>query len=181
MKRSPKPGSTLELDPLTIHSHVTVAFTLTQARRYDEAIKECEKILEIDRTYVAAYTWLGFSYSGKGMYREAADTHLEAIRLGDLGSSTRIYLGAAYANAGEREKALVILGELETSEAYVSPGELPVLYVALGDRDKTFASFEKAFVAHDLQLQFLKVDPSFDSFRDDPRFVSLLERVGLPN
>jgi eukaryotic-like serine/threonine-protein kinase len=169
-----------ELDPLTISNLLTFAYTLAQARRYDEAIAEFKKILEVDANNIAAYNWLGFAYSGKGMYREAVDCHQELIRRGDNNSSRQIYLGAAFAKAGEREKAQAILQQLETSREYVSPGELPVLYVALGEREKAFASFEKAYAAHDLQLQFLKVEAFFDPLRDDPRFQDLQRRVGLP-
>jgi hypothetical protein len=57
---------------------------------------------------------------------------------------------------------------------------LAVLYGALGDKEAAFASLEKAYNEHDLQLQFLKVDPSYDRLRDDPRFQELIRRVGLP-
>ena len=62
----------------------------------------------------------------------------------------------------------------------MSPAELAALYTALGDSDAAFASLEKAYSEHDLQLQFLKVDPSYDRLRDDPRYQDLMRRVGLP-
>ncbi len=49
-----------------------------------------------------------------------------------------------------------------------------------GERDQAFASLESAYAARDLQLQFLGVDPDYDSLRSDPRFPDLLLRVGLP-
>ena len=97
-----------------------------------------------------------------------------------IGPSTQIYLGAAHANAGDRQQAQAILKQLETSENYVSPGELAILYGALGEREQAFKSLEKAFAARDLQLQFLGVDPAFDRLRGDPRFADLMRRVGLP-
>ena len=66
-------------------------------------------------------------------------------------------------------------------ERYVSPAELAVLYAALGEREQAFKSLEKGFAARDLQLQFLGIDPAFDSLRDDPRFADLMRRVGLPS
>ena len=68
---------------------------------------------------------------------------------------------------------------MQTSKEYVSPAELSLLYAALGEREQAFASLEKAYAAHDLQLQFLGVDASFDSLRSDPRFQDLMRRVGL--
>jgi hypothetical protein len=56
---------------------------------------------------------------------------------------------------------------------------LAVLYIALGDTESAFSSLEKAYSVHDLQLQYLKVDPDFDPVRADPRFQDLLRRVGL--
>jgi Flp pilus assembly protein TadD len=114
------------------------------------------------------------------MYAQAIAEFQEAIRLEGNSLSQQIYLGAAYARAGEREKALAILKQLETSNEYVSPGELAVLYVSLGEREKAFAALEKAYAAHDLQLQNLKIDSGLDPLHDDPRFQDLLRRVGLP-
>ena len=113
------------------------------------------------------------------MYREAIAEYQQAIKLGADTTGTQIYLGEAYAKAGERERAQAILKRLETSKEYVSPGELAVLYLALGEREQALASLEKAYAARDLQLQYLGVDPAFDSLRGDPRFNDLLRRVGL--
>lgn len=169
-----------ELDPMSLINSLSVANAFLFARRFDEAIAETEKLLELNENYRGAYYTLGFSYAAKGMYGEAIANYQEAMRRGGNSISGQIYLGAAYARSGEREKALDILKQLETSKEYVSPCELTVLYVALGEREKAFASFEKAYAARDSQLQFLKVDPAFDSLRDDARFQDLQRRVGLP-
>jgi tetratricopeptide (TPR) repeat protein len=134
----------------------------------------------LDQNYSSAHLYLGYTYAGKQIYREAIAAYQEAIRLGDDSPSAQIFLGETYAKSGEREKAQAILKQLKTSKEYVSPAELAILYAALGEREEAFALLEKAFVAHDLQLQYLRVDPSFDPLRSDLRFQDLLQRIGLP-
>jgi Flp pilus assembly protein TadD len=122
---------------------------------------------------------MGYDHTAKGQFKEAINSYQEAIRLGDKSTSVQVYLGAAYAGAGEREKALAILKQLQTTKEYVSPGELAALFVALGDKEAAFSSLNKAYEEHDLQLQFLKVDQSYDPLREDPRFQELLRKIGL--
>jgi len=56
---------------------------------------------------------------------------------------------------------------------------LAELYVALGNKEAAFASLERAYAAHDLQLSTLKVGLTFDSLHTDARFQDLMRRVGL--
>jgi TolB-like protein/Tfp pilus assembly protein PilF len=167
-----------ELNPLSPFNGI--GYRLYQARRYDEAIQVLKQSLEVHPNNNLTHVILGYTYAGKGMYGEAIAAYQQAIRLGDDSPSTQIFLGAAYARAGDRDRAQLILKRLQSGETYVSPGELAVLYVALGEREQAFTLLERAFAARDLQLQFLGVDPSFDTLRGDPRFADLLRRVGLP-
>jgi len=168
------------LDPLSPGVNTNVGFRLYFARRYDEAVDALQKALELDQNYPPAHTILGFTYAAKGSFPEAIAEFQQAINSGDASSSTRIYLGAAYAKAGSRDEAQAILNELRNTTGYVSPGELAALYAALGEREQAFASLERAYTAHDVQLQFLGVDPALDPLRSDPRFQALMRRVGLP-
>jgi serine/threonine protein kinase/Flp pilus assembly protein TadD len=165
-----------ELDPAS--SGASIARRLFFARRYDEAIELLKQPGVPER--VSTYVTFGYAYAAKGMHNNAIAAYQQAIKLGDESPSLQIYLGASYAAGGQREPAQAILKQLETSKAYVSPGELAILYAALGQREEAFRSLEKGFAAHDPQLQFLAVDPAFDSLRSDPRFADLLRRVGLP-
>jgi serine/threonine-protein kinase len=169
-----------ELDPLSLFAAAEVGFALYKARQYDQAIQALKQTLELDPNYALAHTYLALTYAAKGMPTEAIREHKESMRLGINTPGMQIYLGVAYAQAGDQQRALQILKQLQTSSEYVSPGELAVLYTALGQREEAFASFEKAYLAHDLQLQYLGVEPVFDSLRSDARFKDLMRRVGLP-
>ena len=170
-----------ELDPLSLRFKANVGLVLFLARRYDEAVDVLQSTLAMDQSFGEAQTHLALTYAAKGMYPEAIAAYQEAVKLGDdLGLSTQIHLGAAYARAGQREKAQAILRRLLASKEYVSSGLLPILYIALGEREQAFTWLERAYAEHDLQLQYLGLYPGFDPIRSDPRFIDLMRRVGLP-
>jgi adenylate cyclase len=49
----------------------------------------------------------------------------------------------------------------------------------LGQFDAAFQSLEKAYTKHEAELIYLKIQPEWDGVRSDPRFQSLLRRMGL--
>ena len=54
------------------------------------------------------------------------------------------------------------------------------IHAGLGEKDEAIAWLEKGYEERGFQMQFLKLDPRWDSLRDDPRFVDLVKRIGLP-
>jgi len=168
-----------DLDPLSADVNLNYGWSLLMAGQTDQAIDVIKKTMETDQAGQIHGTLLAYAYLNKGMYTQSISEMLEGIRQGGDDNASEIYLGVAYAKSGDRDKARSILKRLETSKDYVAPGELAVLYIALGDIESAFSSLEKAYSAHDLQLQYLKVDPDFDPVRSDPRFQDLLRRVGL--
>ena len=168
-----------ELDPLSLYVNLGVGVRLWVARQYDQAIDAFKKTTDMDQGFAPAHVWLGYAYAAKRMYPEAIAAFQEYIKLSGDDPSVQVSLGKAYALAGQRVKAQAILKRLETTKEYVSPEELANLYVTLGEREKAFASLEKGYAAHDLQLQYLGTDPDLDPLRSDPRFQDLMRRVGL--
>lgn len=61
----------------------------------------------------------------------------------------------------------------------VQPDLLACLYSILGDQDRAFAWLEQSMDTHKVQPPALKIDPTVDDLRCDPRFDDLLRRVGL--
>ena len=169
-----------ELDPLRPSVKGQEAIILFFARRYDEAIRQLQNTLEIDANNFVARGYLGYAYAAQGKYAEAIAEYQKVIPLVGENASIQCYLGYAYAKSGKRAEALAILDKLKRTKEYVSPAELADFYAGLGDREAVFDSLERAYAAHDLQLQYLKVDSNLDPFRSDPRFQDLVRRVGLP-
>jgi hypothetical protein len=63
---------------------------------------------------------------------------------------------------------------------YVSPYGLAQVYAALGDKGTALDMLNRAVNEHAFEVLFLRVDRSFDSLHENPRFEELLKRVGFP-
>jgi len=86
-----------------------------------------------------------------------------------------------YSLAGRHDEARKLLGELEalSKRKYVPPFFIAAVYIGLGEKDRAFEWLEKVYQERSPNLVNLKVQPLFDPIRSDPRFVNLLQRVGL--
>jgi tetratricopeptide (TPR) repeat protein len=168
-----------ELDPLRVSLKGQEGIILYYARRNDEAIQILENTIKLEPDNVINHTFLAYAYTAKGRYAESIEEYKKAINIGGESTSVECYMGETYALSGKRDEALAILGKLKSTKDYVSPYELAALYAGLRDKEATLQSLERAYTEHDLQLQYLKIDPDFDFLRSDPRYADLIHRVGL--
>jgi TolB-like protein len=170
------------LDPASPIAQMNLAVILYFARRYDEAIAEIAETLELAPDFGPAQTLLGRVYVAQGMSDRAVEALEHAQRL--LGSRPDVLTPHAYvlAKAGRRREALATLDELRriSKPRDPAPFRIAVVYIGLGDKDRAFEWLHRAVDARDWQMAMLKVEPTFDSLRSDPRFAALVERVGLP-
>ncbi len=152
------------------------------ARRYDEAMEQCGKALEMDPNLGFSHWLLGLAYMYKGSYEPAILALQKSIPLSGDSPDEPAALGLAYALSGKRTEARKILEELkqQAKRRYISPGTIADLYGVLGDKDQAFALLDKAYDERDNMMVLLKVEPMFDPLRSDPRFTDLLRRVGFP-
>jgi tetratricopeptide (TPR) repeat protein len=160
-------------DPLNARLGCIYGELLYLTRRYGESIQPLRRSVQLgdDRARV----WLAAAYDAQGLHRLAIAQYEKVVeRLGD-NPSNLIFLGAALARWGRLADARQLLERVKASADYVSPAELAVLYAGLGDREAALSALEHAYAAHDLQLQWLRVDQHYDGLRDEPRF-RLLER-----
>ena len=169
-----------ELDPLRIPLRGQEGVNLYFAKHYDLAIQRLQDLVKIEPDQSVSRVYLGYTYAAKGMYPQAIAEYQEVIRREGEVTSVLCYLGYALAMSGKRSEAQAILNKLKSTKEYVSPTELAVLYVGLGDKEGAIAALERAYAAHDLQMQLLKVDSHYDNLRGEPRFQELMRKVGLP-
>jgi len=89
--------------------------------------------------------------------------------------------GHILATLSRDREAREVLRTLEqgSRERHIPRTGLALVYAGLGERERMFEWLEKAYSAQDENLVFLPVDPRWDAYRDDPRFVALVARCGF--
>jgi len=169
------------LDPLSLFVSASRAAVLLMARRVVEAEIECRRALELDANFWRAIVGLGRCHEARGNYEDAIACFERAKAVSDNVPSAIGALGRAYALTGRTRDAHLLLGELDNlaQHRYVSPYGRVLIYLGLGD-EKVFDWLEHSYDERAGWLMYLATDPRFDPLRQDSRFHSLLERLGLP-
>jgi TolB-like protein/Tfp pilus assembly protein PilF/class 3 adenylate cyclase len=172
----------VELDPLSLVINSDLGSNLMVARRYDEAIAQLRKTLEIDPTFSLAHGALAEALQFKGDLPGAIAEYTKAQELG-ADPSIRVRMAAAKAQLGDKDAAVRILAELEEARRNreIPGASLAVLYVSLGNRAEAIRCLEQSAADHDTQdVAWIKVYPTWDPLRGDPRFEALVQKVVGP-
>ncbi|MCA1626767.1 MAG: hypothetical protein LC742_02220, partial [Acidobacteria bacterium] len=151
------------------------------AGQTDEALARLQKTFELDANYWLTHSFTASAYIEKGMFSEAAAAARKARELSGFSTQPIAFLGYALAKSGKQAEARAELeGLLKSStERYVSPYSVAMIYNGLGERDETLARLERGVEQRDPRMTFLKAEPKWNNLRDDPRFKDVLRRVGL--
>jgi len=170
------------LDPISLPIRTAEGAESYMARRYDDALGELSRIVEIEPNYANAYLYRGLTYEQQGKWKEAIADLETSAKLDDSLRSAAM-LGEAYALAGDKTRARKILNELQVraKREHVSPLYPAIIHTGLGDKDLAFSELEGAVEERATDLLGIKVVALYDPLRSDQRFAALLRKVGLPN
>ena len=171
----------VELDPLCLVVGTSAAFVRYLAGDYEGALAHCRRTTDIDPQYLPARRLVGAIYLQTGRIGDALAVLDAAYAEASHDPLYSASLATARAMAGDLAGAseLVSLLRRLTSSRYVSRYHLALALVGVGDLDAVFAALEQAVVDSDPALAYLGVEPRFDLLRDDPRYVRLLDLLGL--
>jgi TolB-like protein/Tfp pilus assembly protein PilF len=170
-----------ELDPLSLHIRIYGFLTVYFARRYDEAAQQLQEIALTDPNYYMVHAYLGLVDEQQGKFSEAVTEFQRATALDDS-AEPRAQLAHAYALAGRKSEARKLLTELiaRPKHQFLSPYNVALIYVALGDYPRALQSLEDALADRSEWCPYLKVDPRLDPLHSTPRFQNLLRRMNFP-
>jgi eukaryotic-like serine/threonine-protein kinase len=168
-----------ELDPLGALAKSNRAIINYLASRFEEAIADCESILDAESEDSEAYRWRAISLFQLGKREEAFTSISAAVQLSLRHHWPLANQAAMFARAGREQDAKEILAELENRSGSepIPPLALASVHYGLGNLDQFFSLIDASIKARDSWLILLGVDPGFADVRDEPRFTSALSRI----
>ncbi len=173
-----KDNKAIELDPLNSFFQSALAYYLYHARRYDDAIAQIKKTLELDPASTLGRHLLGCCLLWKGD-TAGAIAEFQRSKIMVTGAWYQGLLGYAYAICGDRPNAEQILRELEemAKRQYVNSTAFADIHLGLGEKEKALDWLDISYQDQESACWYLKVDPIYDSVRNEPRFQALVQKV----
>jgi len=171
----------VELDPLSVPSNLGLGWAYYFARQFPQAQSQFERTLEL-----APHTPMALYGLGLTLY------HLERLAEGmavfqgaDLstrGEPAAIMLlavtSALFGSRTDCDQHLQRLREMQ-AHSYVPAVYFAFIHATRNELDDAFLWLDRAYQERSSYLIFLRHQPVLHLLRADPRFVALLQRIGL--
>jgi len=169
-----------ELDPLSLVIHANMANYLGWIRDFEGQLDQTRRTLELAPDLPLGLLFCGLACCALGRYDEGA---AELQRLVSIaGSNFKGYVAYALGRAGRVDECATTLAEIDAQSktAHVPSFQIALAYIGLGETDRAMDWIEKAFIERSGPwFPYVRVDPLFDSLRDNPRFVSMVESMNF--
>jgi tetratricopeptide (TPR) repeat protein len=166
--------------PMTV---VTEPWLMLFAGRLDEAIAKGEEVMKLFQQSGPGHALLGHIYLAAGDTNKALDQYQRSLKVDRL-PDTIASQGYVYGITNKRRKALECSSALRRAKsdwpmAYVSSYHDALIWTGLGEKQRALDALEKAFEEKCDWLVQMVVEPRWKILHDEPRFRSLLTKVGL--
>jgi serine/threonine protein kinase/Tfp pilus assembly protein PilF len=170
-----------ELNPFSLAINTSIGYLYYFARQYDQAIAQGQRALQLDPDFHWAHDIIALAHLQKGEFAEALAEFQQAVALSESSVDYLCHLAQAYARAGMAEDAQKILeGLLVKSETdHVPFHEMSLIYNALDQREQALSFLERASSEQSFIANTSNRDPRWDSFREDPLYTEVLEKIGI--
>jgi TolB-like protein/Tfp pilus assembly protein PilF len=175
------------LDPRSAIIKAAAGMNYAYARRFDQALDECRRALELNPTMFQAHRIMRWVYQAMGRYDDAFTAYLKEKEFSDVTEEEwLVVLAQLQAIGGRREEAQVILKRGISTMKHIREGdfrtfEIAIAYELLGDRDRTLEWLAKSEAVRATNFNYVLVEPRLDGIRSDPRFIRLVKNAGLLN
>ena len=164
------------IDPLSALIYKRIGRLFYVMGEYENSIAFLNDALDLEPLNHEALSLRGAAYTEMHRFEEALQDFETSLKV-EHHSETLAMIGTVFAKRGLIPDARRILQELEVGGETLN---LAFIYLELGETDKVYESLERAFEKHEPDLRALTYDRRWSRLREDARFITLVERVGLP-
>jgi len=166
----------VELDPLAYPAQNNLARVLWFEGKLDEADAIARKAAELQPSAASAHRWQVLVAAKRG----DGETALREAQLEPDPGYRLFELALAQYVRGDRQAADAALADLIANGRDQLAYQIAQVYAVRGEKEKAFEWLQISFDTHDTGTLGLLIDPLLRDLRPDPRYKSLLTKLGLP-
>jgi serine/threonine protein kinase/tetratricopeptide (TPR) repeat protein len=166
----------IALDPISVLPRMNLGIVQFLAWRHEEAVKEFRRVIEKDPGFVRAYSFLACSLSFLNRHDEAIAVARDGVERSNQHTMLLMPLGVCLARAGQLAEARKVL---EPILEEMPPVYRATAYAGLGEDSAALDMLEEAIDARSDWMYSVGRQPWFGEYHSNPRFVQLLESLGL--
>jgi TolB-like protein len=166
----------VELDPLSVATQFNLGRVLFIAGKLDEADAAGRKAAELQPSASSSHRWQVLV----AVQRGDGEAALREAQLEPDDGFRPFELALAHYVQGDRKAADAALADLVANGRNGLAYQIAQVYAVRGETDKAFEWLQIAFDNRDGGTLSLLIDPLLRDLRDDPRYKSLLTKLGLP-
>jgi len=173
-----------KLEPLSLPAKMELGRAYLLFGNYSESIGVFEEILDLDPVYRSAYEGISMNYLEMGDLDKALFYARKYLDLVSDPNSGGAFLGYIAALQGDMEGVHRNIEKLER-RVVENPGlnvslDLACVYAGLGDLDTSFKYINEGIDKKLGAMVFFDSMIPFRRMMDDPRFLEVRDRIGLP-
>jgi serine/threonine protein kinase/tetratricopeptide (TPR) repeat protein len=167
-----------DIDPLSLIINAVEAHILYMGRRYDLAVDQALKTIDMDPNFPEVYEYLKRAYDQKGDFGNAIAARQKRRQILGRDSTMTPALHAAASASTPREywrnRLQQEIAEAKTEGA--QSWEFAELHAQAGDTARALDWLEQACREPDFMIIYIRVAPNLDPLRGESRFQKLLQQ-----
>jgi tetratricopeptide (TPR) repeat protein len=163
------------LSPVSVTAIASVGHALFYGRRYDEAIAQLNRALDIDSSYDNARLTIAKCYGFRGRYAEAWDVTRAispVVQQSPEAAALRAFLYGREGRIAEARREI-------PHAARASSISRATALSAMGDTAEALWLLEQSAASREINVVYVKISPGIDPLRRDPRLARICAQVGL--
>ncbi len=158
----------ITLDPTATATNAWLGTEAYFDRRYGDAVRYMREALDLNSTHLDSIMIQGLAQEQMRDYVGAAASFERLGRFAHHRADAEILLAEMYARRGRVHDALAALQSARRDPREISPDQIALVYLALGNRDRALAYLRHAPPKN--ESMWYALDPRWDPVRGDSRF-----------